>query len=125
MITENGGSPSITVIQRILPEGALATGIFGAIGSAGTLPLADCNTAVSGLGKTSSATKNVPDRSWPWGIVFTVSSEGAGTEGLREIPAKLDDGEVVYQMYFDTKSNLYVRSATWLTGWSGWVKRWG
>ncbi|ECI4646697.1 hypothetical protein IU821_004692 [Salmonella enterica] len=113
------------IIRHVLPDGALAAGIFGAMGASEIPLLADCNTAVCGLSKTQSTTKNLPDRNWPWGTVFTVSSEGAGADGLRAVPAVLAPGEVVYQLYFNTKSMLYVRSAVWLTGWSGWVKRWG
>ncbi|ECI4647697.1 hypothetical protein ID80_005076 [Salmonella enterica subsp. enterica serovar Ball] len=124
MITTTTSVPA-HIIRHVLPDGALTAGIFGAQGTSGVPTLTDCNTAVSGLSKTNSATKNLPDRNWPWGTVLTVSSAGAGADGLRALPATLTEGEVVYQMYFNTKSMLYVRSAVWLTGWSGWVKRWG
>ncbi|EJC3636973.1 hypothetical protein MYX88_002009 [Salmonella enterica] len=113
------------IIRHVMPDGALATGIFGATGASMMPTLKDCNTAVCGLSKTNSATKNLPDRNWPWGTMLTVSSEGAGADGLRQISPRLADGEVIWQMYFDTKSALYIRQAIWLTGWSGWVKRWG
>lgn len=124
MITTTASVPA-HIIRHVLPDGALAAGIYGAQGASASPLLTDCNTAVCGQSKTSSATKNIPDHKWPWGTVLTLSSAGAGADGLRKIPAVLADGEVVYQMYFDTKATLYVRSATWLTGWTGWVRRWG
>ncbi|EGL7479649.1 hypothetical protein IMC39_004249 [Salmonella enterica] len=123
MITENGGSPSVTVLQRILPEGALATGIFGAV-PAGAMPWAvDFDAPMVGLMRTGDGVLNAPLPSWPWGTLLTRSSCGAGADGRRTMNG-FQEGEVAYQMFYTTQGVLLSRGGIWPTGWGRWVKRW-
>ncbi|EGM5673361.1 hypothetical protein IRV91_001370 [Salmonella enterica] len=98
-------------------------GLFGSIPSGPMEEVTDFNTALMGFMRCTYAVPNMPDPKWPWGIVWTVSSKGTGPDGRRYIPAVLEAGEVVYQLFYSTQPTLYSRGGIWLTGWGEWESR--
>ncbi|EBY1700120.1 hypothetical protein DU083_22230 [Salmonella enterica subsp. enterica serovar Javiana] len=113
------------IYRHVLPDNAFINGIFGAMASSPMPYPEDCNTAICGLSRTTGGIKNLPDNGFPWGILYTISTAGCGDDGMRAVTFPLPEGEVVYQLFFNTKSVLYTRAGNWLTGWTAWEKRWG
>lgn len=112
------------VRQHTLPGDAFRQAIFGSISSGQMEFTVDCNAAMSGLTRTTTGAANVPQKSNPWGTLFTVSSRGAGEDGRRVISPHLQEGEMVYQMHYGTNGALHTRSGLWLTGYGDWIRRW-
>ncbi|ECE2969958.1 hypothetical protein C6N78_10350 [Salmonella enterica] len=101
------------------------SGRFGALTS-GPLPeITDFNTALVGFMHSKKTVPHIPDPSWPWGGVWTISSEGAGMDGRRHITLPLKDDEIVLQFLYSTASTLYSRVGFGNTGFTPWQKRWG
>lgn len=122
-MTESGYINEI-VIQHILPEGAFLQALSGSIPSGEMEFTADCNIAMVGLTRTTTSGLNVPVSWTPWGSLLTISTLGAGRDGRRWITARLEEGEMVYQMHYGTDGALHTRSGLWLTGFGSWVRRW-
>ncbi|HIB1450103.1 TPA: hypothetical protein ACWV5Q_005457 [Salmonella enterica subsp. enterica serovar Muenchen] len=99
-------------------------GLFGSLPAGPMEGVLDFNTAMMGFTRSANAVPNVPNPKWPWGTVWTISSKGVGPTGKRYIPAVLEPGEVVYQIFYGTDNSLYSRGGIWLTGWGNWTKRW-
>ncbi|HFZ8572530.1 TPA: hypothetical protein ACIPFX_004396 [Salmonella enterica subsp. enterica serovar Birkenhead] len=103
----------------------LIAGLFGSLPSDPMEEVTDFNTAMMGFMRSTKSVPNVPDPGWPWGMVWTISSKGTGLDGKRRIPAVLEPGEVVYQLFYNTPGALYSRGGIWLSGWGEWKMRWG
>ncbi|HGG6554839.1 TPA: hypothetical protein ACJG76_002911 [Salmonella enterica subsp. diarizonae serovar 61:i:z] len=114
--------PAPPQIPEIDPR-AIA-GLFGSIPSEPMEETKNFNTALMGFTRCTYAVPNVPDPKWPWGTIWTISSKGVGPTGKRHIPAILEPGEVVYQVFYATNNAVYSRGGIWLTGWGGWKARW-
>ncbi|ECP1857964.1 hypothetical protein FYR92_09215 [Salmonella enterica] len=99
-------------------------GLFGSIPSDPMEVVTNFNTALMGFMRCTDVVPNVPDPNWPWGITWTISSKGTGQTGKRYIPAVLEPGEVIYQLFYTTRGELYSRGGIWLTGWGNWTKIW-
>ncbi|EDI1750818.1 hypothetical protein GD488_14725 [Salmonella enterica] len=106
-------------------EPSQMSGRFGALTS-GPLPeVTDFNTALVGFMRATKPVQHTPDSSWPWGGLWTISSEGAGMDGKRHISLPLKDGEIVAQFLYSTASVLYSRMGFGNAGFTPWQKRWG
>ncbi|EGY1755352.1 hypothetical protein JHS31_002722 [Salmonella enterica] len=104
---------------------AQISGRFGALTS-GPLEIAtDFDTALVGFMRSTKAIPGIPDSTWPWGGVWTVSSAGSGAEGKRSITSPLLDDEIVLQFIYSTAGVLYYRVAFGKAGFTPWQKKWG
>ncbi|HAG1965804.1 TPA: hypothetical protein G8R56_004062 [Salmonella enterica] len=100
------------------------SGRFGAM-NAGQLELiTDFNTALVGFMYSKKAVPHIPDPSWPWGGVWTVSSEGTGMDGIRYLTSPLMDNEIVLQFLYSTANTLYSRVGFGRAGFTPWQTRW-
>lgn len=114
--------PPVTPVHPDIDPLVIA-GLFGSIPAGMMKEVTDLNTALTGFTRSPKAVPHVPDTKWPWGIVWTISSKGAGPDGARYIPEVLEPGEVTYQLFYGTDNSLYSRGGIWLTGWGEWTKR--
>lgn len=106
-------------------EPSQISGRFGAMTSGPLEVVTDFNTALVGFMRSTKAVPHIPDSSWPWGGVWTVSSEGAGMDGRRCLTLPLKDDEIVLQFLYSTASTLYSRVGFGNAGFTPWQKRWG
>lgn len=106
-------------------EPSQMSGRFGAMTSDPLEVVTDFNVALVGFMRSNKAVPHIPDPSWPWGGLWTVSSEGAGMDGRRYITLPLKDDEIVLQFLYSTASTLYSRVGFGNTGFTAWQKRWG
>ncbi|ECH1122970.1 hypothetical protein FPE89_01130 [Salmonella enterica subsp. diarizonae] len=115
--------PPVPKLPDISPS--QMSGRFGAMTSGPLMEVTDFNTAMVGFMRSKKAVPNIPDPSWPWGGVWTVSSEGTGMDGRRCLTLPLKDDEIVLQFLYSTASVLYFRTGFGKAGFTPWQKRWG
>ncbi|ECM3183470.1 hypothetical protein QB94_25235 [Salmonella enterica subsp. enterica serovar Newport] len=101
------------------------SGRFGAMRDGALPEITDFNTALVGFMRSRKAVPHIPDPSWPWGGVWTVSSEGAGMDGMRYLTYPLKDDEIALQFLYSTAGALFSRVGFGYTGFTPWKKRWG
>ncbi|AXC65625.1 hypothetical protein DOE63_08410 [Salmonella enterica subsp. diarizonae serovar 59:z10:-] len=106
-------------------EPSQMSGRFGAMTSDPLEVVTDFDTALVGFMRSSKAVPGIPDPSWPWGGVWTVSSQGAGMDGRRYLTHPLKDGEIVSQFLYSTAGVLYYRTGFGNAGFIPWQKKWG
>ncbi|EMW7384204.1 hypothetical protein AAFP41_003593 [Salmonella enterica] len=103
------------------------TRIAGRFGSMSATPLPvvfDFDTAMVGVMRSKKAVPGTIDSSWPWGGLWTISSEGSGADGQRHLTSPLMEGEVVVQLWYSTANSLYSRTGFGKAGFTPWEKRW-
>lgn len=106
-------------------EPSQMSGRFGAMTSDPLEIVTDFDAALVGFMRSNKAAPNIPDPSWPWGGIWTISSEGAGMDGIRYLTLPLRDGEIVSQFMYSTAGVLYHRMGFGGAGFIPWQKRWG
>lgn len=99
-------------------------GRFGALPGGFLETVTGFNTARIGFMRAIRAVSGAPDASWPWGILWTVSSSGAGTDGLRNLTDPLSADEVAVQLFWSTSGALYSRAGFGSAGFTPWKKPW-
>lgn len=109
-----------------LPEIDLSqmSGRFGAMTSGQVELITEFNTAPLGFAYSKKAVPHIPNPSWPWGGVWTISSEGAGRDGRRYLTSPLLDDEIVMQFLYSTAGVLYSRMGFGSAGFIPWKTRW-
>ncbi|HIB1526711.1 TPA: hypothetical protein ACWV6C_002187 [Salmonella enterica subsp. enterica serovar Muenchen] len=117
-------SPPPTIQQLPDIDPLAIAGLFGSLPAGPMEEVTNFNTALMGFMRCTYAVLNVPDKGWPWGTVWTISSKGTGPTGKRYIPAVFEQGEVTHQFFYTTQGALYSRGGIWLTGWGNWQMRW-
>lgn len=99
-------------------------GHFGAMASGEFPVVRDFDRAQVGFMKADTNVSGSPFPSWPWGGLWTISSEGAGADGRRFLSAPLHDEEIVLQLFYSTGNTLYSRTGLGKAGFTSWQKRW-
>ncbi|ECC6919330.1 TPA: hypothetical protein G8W61_004495 [Salmonella enterica] len=115
--------PPVPKLPEIDPS--QISGRFGAMTSGPLKGVTDFNAALVGFMRSTKVVPHIPDPSWPWGGLWTVSSEGAGADGKRCLTLPLRDDEIVLQFFYSTASTLYSRVGSGNGGFTPWQKRWG
>lgn len=100
---------------------------------ASKMPVAsDFNTAPFGLSECRCArlpaynvtTQNCPEGANNRGVIETLSSQGAETDGNRHLTGPLAEGEIVWLIFTDTPGQVFTRSGMGPNALNPWVKRW-
>lgn len=115
--------PSLVTAEHPDIDPLVIAGLFGSVPAGMMTEVTDFNMTLTGFMRSTKAVPHVPDSRWPWGVVWTISSKGAGPDGTRYIPEVLEPGEVTYQLFYGTDNSLHSRGGNWLTGWGNWIKR--
>ncbi|EMD4264232.1 hypothetical protein VQ326_002286 [Salmonella enterica] len=100
-------------------------GRFGSMPFGPMEEVTDFNTAMVGVSRSTKAVPGLPSPGWPWGGLWTLSSEGSGRDGKRTLTSPLQPGEVVVQLWYSTDNVLYSRAGFGEAGFTPWQKRWG
>lgn len=97
-------------------------GVFGGIPAGKMEECIDANTALIGWSVLTTATRNDPGGGY--GLLQTIDTMGAGTDGRRHVPAKTVMQEWIFQQAFLTSGVLMTRQKINTRAWTPWVKRW-
>ncbi|ECI4647696.1 hypothetical protein ID80_005075 [Salmonella enterica subsp. enterica serovar Ball] len=108
-----------------VPDPAVVAGRWGLL-PAGRFPQCDdLDTAMVGyMLVTPQTTGNPQSGEDAYGIVWTLSTAGAGSDGRRCIPVQAVDQEWITQVLFMADGSLYERVRTNNAAFTAFVKRW-
>lgn len=108
-----------------VPDPSVVAGRWGLL-PAGRFPACDdLDTAMVGYMLMTPETRGNPvSGEGAYGIAWTISSMGAGSDGQRRIPVKAVDQEWITQTLLMADGSLYQRVRTNKTAFTKFVKRW-